>query len=347
MAALASAWRADWRTAGAAIAVVGRNEAKSAAAVAELRARGVRAIAVTADVTDKAAVAAMVERTVRELGRIDILVNNAGINIRKPPQALELEEWDSVITTNLTSAFLCSQAVYPAMKAGGRRQDHQHRLDDVDLRRQLRAGLCREQGRHRAVHALLRGRLGRRQHPGQRGAAGLDRHRPDQARPRADRRPARQGAGAHAGGAMGRDRPTSPASRCFSPPARRTSSPAPRFPSMADFRSWARSGVGLRKKSPGRCRSSSVSSLGRTSTLGEKQIPRDPYLTDDSPPDSSSTGGRVLSERPLLSPFCRDQLHNRNKNRQRATAKYAWTLSSARLRSLHPAPPISRPGFDG
>jgi 2-deoxy-D-gluconate 3-dehydrogenase len=105
--------------AGAAIAVVGRNQAKSDAAVAELKARGAKAIAVTSDVTDKAAVAAMVERTLRELGRIDILVNNAGINIRKPPHALALEEWDSVIKTNLTSAFLCSQAVYPAMKTAG------------------------------------------------------------------------------------------------------------------------------------------------------------------------------------------------------------------------------------
>jgi 2-dehydro-3-deoxy-D-gluconate 5-dehydrogenase len=105
--------------AGADIAVVGRNEAKSTAAVTELKARGVKAISVTADVTDKAAVSAMAERVRRELGRIDILVNNAGINIRKPPQALDLEEWDSVIRTNLTSAFLCSQAVYPAMKAAG------------------------------------------------------------------------------------------------------------------------------------------------------------------------------------------------------------------------------------
>jgi 2-deoxy-D-gluconate 3-dehydrogenase len=105
--------------AGAAIAVVGRNQAKSDAAVAELKARGARAIAVSADVTDKSAVADMVARTLRELGRIDILVNNAGINIRKPPQALALEEWDRVIKTNLTSAFLCSQAVYPAMKQAG------------------------------------------------------------------------------------------------------------------------------------------------------------------------------------------------------------------------------------
>jgi 2-dehydro-3-deoxy-D-gluconate 5-dehydrogenase len=105
--------------AGAAVAIVGRNEAKSNAAVAELKARGAKAISVVADVTDHAAVAAMVERTVPEFGRIDILVNNAGINIRKAPNTLTLEEWDSVIKTNLTSAFLCSQAVYPAMKAAG------------------------------------------------------------------------------------------------------------------------------------------------------------------------------------------------------------------------------------
>ena len=105
--------------AGADIAVVGRNEAKSNAAAAELQQCGIRAISVTADVTDKTAVGDMVARTVRELGRIDILVNNAGINIRKPPHALDLDEWDSVIRTNLTSAFLCSQAVHPAMKAAG------------------------------------------------------------------------------------------------------------------------------------------------------------------------------------------------------------------------------------
>jgi 2-deoxy-D-gluconate 3-dehydrogenase len=105
--------------AGADIAIIGRNEAKSDAAVAELKQQGSKAISIVVDVTDKAAVADMVGLVVRELGRVDILVNNAGINIRKPPQALSLEEWDRVIGTNLTSAFLCSQAVYPAMKAAG------------------------------------------------------------------------------------------------------------------------------------------------------------------------------------------------------------------------------------
>src|SRR3954464_13361750 len=78
--------------AGAAIAIVGRNEAKSAAAVAELARGGAKAVAVVADVTAQDAVAAMIARTLRELGRIDILVNNAGINIRKPPDALDLTE---------------------------------------------------------------------------------------------------------------------------------------------------------------------------------------------------------------------------------------------------------------
>jgi 2-deoxy-D-gluconate 3-dehydrogenase len=105
--------------AGAAVAIVGRDAAKSNAAVAEFMQRGVNAISIIADVTDKSAVDRMAERTMREFGRIDILVNNAGINVRKPPHALAIEEWDSVIKTNLTSAFLCSQAVYPAMKAAG------------------------------------------------------------------------------------------------------------------------------------------------------------------------------------------------------------------------------------
>ncbi|MGJ5045813.1 SDR family NAD(P)-dependent oxidoreductase [Bradyrhizobium oligotrophicum] len=105
--------------AGADIAVVGRNEAKSQAAVADLAGRGGRAIAVTADVSDKDDVAAMVARVTSELGRIDILINNAGMSIRKPPHVLELEEWQQVIDTNLTSAFLCSKAAYPALKANG------------------------------------------------------------------------------------------------------------------------------------------------------------------------------------------------------------------------------------
>ena len=58
-------------------------------------------------------------RSLERFGRIDILFNNAGINIRKPPQELTLEEWNTVLDVNLTSAFLLSKAVYPAMKRAG------------------------------------------------------------------------------------------------------------------------------------------------------------------------------------------------------------------------------------
>jgi 2-deoxy-D-gluconate 3-dehydrogenase len=105
--------------AGASLALVGRDRQKSEAAVSELAARGIKAIAIAADITESAAVTAMVEQVQREFGRIDILINNAGINIRKPPHEMVLDEWDQVIKTNLTSAFLCSQAVYPVMKATG------------------------------------------------------------------------------------------------------------------------------------------------------------------------------------------------------------------------------------
>ncbi len=105
--------------AGAAILVAGRNDEKNAAAVATLVESGSDAAAATADVTDETAVAAMVEAALSRWGRLNILVNNAGINIRKEPQELSLDEWRSVLDTNLTSAFLCSQAVYPYMAANG------------------------------------------------------------------------------------------------------------------------------------------------------------------------------------------------------------------------------------
>lgn len=104
--------------AGASVAVVGRDADKCAAAAAELSSAGT-AIAVPADVTDPDGVTGMVEHVVAGLGRVDILINNAGINIRKPPDELELAEWDQVLHTNLTSVFLCSRAVYPLMKTAG------------------------------------------------------------------------------------------------------------------------------------------------------------------------------------------------------------------------------------
>ena len=138
--------------AGAAIAVVGRNEAKSAAAVAELKQAGATAIAVTADVTDKAAVAAMVGRVTGEFGRHRHPRQQCR---HQHPQAAagarhrRVDQRDG----HQPDQRLPVLAGRPPRDEGGRRrQDHQYRHDDVDLRRQLRAGLCDQQGRHRAVH---------------------------------------------------------------------------------------------------------------------------------------------------------------------------------------------------
>jgi 2-dehydro-3-deoxy-D-gluconate 5-dehydrogenase len=103
----------------AAIAIAGRNQAKSEAAAADLAKLGVKTTVLTADVTDETQCRKMIDDTVSRLGRLDILVNNAGINIRKAPQELSMAEWKEVVDTNLTSAFACSQAVYPVMKEAG------------------------------------------------------------------------------------------------------------------------------------------------------------------------------------------------------------------------------------
>jgi NAD(P)-dependent dehydrogenase (short-subunit alcohol dehydrogenase family) len=113
--------------AGADIAVVGRNAAKSKEAAADLSGRGVKAIAIETDVTDREAVAAMTDRVTRELGRIDILVNNAGINIRKPPASARDRRVGQRDLDQPDQCLSVLQGGPPRDEAGWRRQDHQHR----------------------------------------------------------------------------------------------------------------------------------------------------------------------------------------------------------------------------
>jgi 2-deoxy-D-gluconate 3-dehydrogenase len=105
--------------AGASIAVAGRDDKKNVSAIAALKSLGVTAIAVKVDLQDEKSTRAMVEEAAQKLGRLDILVNNAGISIRKAPQDYALEEWHQVMDTNLTSAFVASQAAYPHLKRAG------------------------------------------------------------------------------------------------------------------------------------------------------------------------------------------------------------------------------------
>jgi len=99
--------------------IAGRNAEKAATALATLRDMGAEATFVSADVTRKSECVALIEQAKAAFGRVDILVNNAGTSIRKMPEEYTEEEWHQVMDTNLTSAFLCSQAAYPVMKAGG------------------------------------------------------------------------------------------------------------------------------------------------------------------------------------------------------------------------------------
>ena len=104
--------------AGAAVAVNFRERAGDAeAVVAKIKANGGRAITVAADVSQAAAVAKMVEQISAALGPVDILVNNAGMAIVRGVDDLTEDDFDRTIAVNLKSAFLCTQAVLPGMRA--------------------------------------------------------------------------------------------------------------------------------------------------------------------------------------------------------------------------------------
>ncbi|MBI2319088.1 MAG: 3-oxoacyl-ACP reductase FabG [Betaproteobacteria bacterium] len=103
-----------------AIPVIAEINGDAAAALQEeLQAQGRRALAVRTDVTDPVSVAAMVERTLAEFGRIDVLVNNAAMLqhlTMGPFWELSPEEWRRTIDVSITGTFLCSRAVVPAMQ---------------------------------------------------------------------------------------------------------------------------------------------------------------------------------------------------------------------------------------
>jgi len=106
--------------AGATIVIAGRNAEKNMTAVEELKRLGAGASAIAVDVLKEDSCRALIAETAKAYGRLDILVNNAGMSIRKQPEQYTLAEWHTVLDSNLTSAFLCSHAAYPAMKQGGR-----------------------------------------------------------------------------------------------------------------------------------------------------------------------------------------------------------------------------------
>jgi NADP-dependent 3-hydroxy acid dehydrogenase YdfG len=100
---------------GARVSLCARKKADLDRAAADLRAAGIEVLAVPTDVTRADEVSKLVSETQRSLGPVDILVNNAGIGVFSPFYHQTDADWNSVLDTNLKSAFLTSRAVAPEM----------------------------------------------------------------------------------------------------------------------------------------------------------------------------------------------------------------------------------------
>ena len=106
--------------AGASVIINGRRQEAVDAAVAKLQEKGYQARGAVFDVADEAAVAAAFAAFDRDGVEIDVLVNNAGIQFRKPMVELELQDWQRVLDTNLTAAFIVGRETAKRMIARGR-----------------------------------------------------------------------------------------------------------------------------------------------------------------------------------------------------------------------------------
>ena len=105
---------------GAAVALADVNAELGEAAAKQLRDEGARAIFVATDVTQRAAIEALVNRAVDEYGRLDIMLNNAGVALTAPVLEMSDEIFDKVLSTNLRSAFIGTQLAARQMVSSGR-----------------------------------------------------------------------------------------------------------------------------------------------------------------------------------------------------------------------------------
>lgn len=107
-------------SAGASVAVSGRDSGKLSETVGMITKAGGKAVALPMDILDTDSVNDAVSRTVEEYGHIDILVNSAGVHLKKDTLEVTDEEWARVIETNLTGSFRVCRAVGTQMKVQGR-----------------------------------------------------------------------------------------------------------------------------------------------------------------------------------------------------------------------------------
>lgn len=100
---------------GASVAVAARNKEKLDELVREVTVAGGKAYAIALDVADEEQVKSAIKAAIAQFGKIDILVNNAGITRDQLVMRMKRADWDAVLQTNLTSAYLCIQQVIPSM----------------------------------------------------------------------------------------------------------------------------------------------------------------------------------------------------------------------------------------
>src|ERR1700720_27093 len=96
---------------GASVAVAARNHEKLEKVVHEITAAGGKAAAFVLDVADEEQVKSAIKAALAQFGKIDILVNNAGITRDTLVMRMKRADWDSVLQTNLSGAYFCTQAV--------------------------------------------------------------------------------------------------------------------------------------------------------------------------------------------------------------------------------------------
>ena len=104
---------------GCTVVISGRRAEVLEKAKTELEAGGGTVMAVQSDVTKEDDVISLFEQTVTRFGRLDILVNNAGIGIRGPIEETSLEDWQRIVSINLTGPFLCTREAFKIMKPQG------------------------------------------------------------------------------------------------------------------------------------------------------------------------------------------------------------------------------------
>jgi 3-oxoacyl-[acyl-carrier protein] reductase len=100
---------------GATVALAARNQEKLNELVREISGAGGKAASFTLDVSDEAQIKSACKAVIAQFGKIDILVNNAGITRDQLVMRMKRSDWDAVLSTNLTSAYLCIQQVIGSM----------------------------------------------------------------------------------------------------------------------------------------------------------------------------------------------------------------------------------------